>query len=122
MYLGWTPPTSTAQDDVSHYMIYINGTNIFNKTTNIGQNLILTAYPVCFCAAHQVKVSAVDRCGHEGQRSPNITPLQDPFSFSFECEFVSITPSTNPVAGKLYIHALIQTRSTLIVILTFMYF
>ena len=111
LYVGWNPPMNVAQDDVSHYTIYINGTNILNKTTSIHQNLILTAYPVCTCAEHQVRVGAVDHCGREGQRSSSITPDQDPFLSAIvnECEFV--TPSTNPDTGK-YIHILIQSMST----------
>ena len=87
--IAWNTPKNIAQDDISHYIIYINGTTnyyILNKTESINQNLILTTFPVCPCAEHQVSVSAIDRCGREGQRSPSIIPEQDPFSDTEICE------------------------------------
>ena len=101
IYLGWNPPTNIAQDDVSHYIIYINGTKFYSMMTNINRNLILIAFPVCICASHQITVSAVDRCGREGQRSPNITPVPDQFMFPFECRIPQSTNSET-VAGKFY--------------------
>ena len=84
--IAWTTPRNVAQDDISHYMIYINGTNVLNKTESINQNLVLTSFPVCPCAEHQVSVSAVDRCSHEGQRSPSAIPEPDPFSDAETCK------------------------------------
>ena len=100
IYIGWNPPTNVAPDDISFYTISVNGTNILNKTTGIHQNLILATYPMCTCAEHQVGVGAVDHCGREGQRSPSISPDQDPLSGGVvnECEFV--TPSTRADTGK----------------------
>ena len=48
--LGWTPPINLASEDIAHYKVYVD--------ENRG--------------AHSVSVSAVSRCGHEGQRSPII--------------------------------------------------
>jgi hypothetical protein len=100
--IAWITPRNVAQDDVSHYIIYVNGTTNYyvlsNTTTNDpDQDLLLTTYPVCTCAEHQISVSAVDRCGREGERSPNIIPDRDPFSFTVTCEYA---PSTNP--GNCY--------------------
>ena len=92
IFIAWITPINVAQDDISHYMIYINGTNVLNKTESIDQILTLTTFPVCTCAEHLVSVSAVDRCGREGQRSLSIIPEQDPFSDTEMCEF---TPTTN---------------------------
>ena len=93
--IAWNTPVNVAQDDISLYIIYINGISyyILNKTESIDQNLILTTFPVCPCAEHSVSVSAVDVCGHEGQRSPSIIPEQESFSDTGMCKF---TPSTNP--------------------------
>ncbi|MCG8625235.1 MAG: hypothetical protein MJE68_24960 [Proteobacteria bacterium] len=97
IFIAWITATNVAQDDVSHFTIYINGTSYyvskFNKTASIDQNLILIAFPVCTCAEHQVSVSAVDRCGHESQRSPNVIAEPNPFSNTTACE---VTPSRNP--------------------------
>ena len=103
IYVGWNTPINVAPDEISHYRIFINETNVLNKTTNINQNLIMTAYPVCTCTEHQVRVGAVDHCGRDGQRSPSITPNHDLVQylvtfFNNECEFV--IPTTNPYAGK----------------------
>ena len=100
MYVGWNPPTNVAQGDISFYMIFINGTNILNKTANIHQNLIMTVFSVCTCAEHQVRIVAIDHCGREGQRSPSITPTQDPFSSIFinEC---FVIPTIIPDPGKM---------------------
>ena len=68
--IGWLPPPNISEDDISHYMININGTS-FNET------LTVTAHPVCECATYHVTVSAIDRCGRQGQRSL-VVLSQDP--------------------------------------------
>ena len=93
--IAWITPRNVTQDDISHYIIYINGTTnyyIFSNSTTTDQDLILTTYPVCTCAEHQVSVSAVDRCDREGQRSPTIIPNQDPLSYPVMCELAPINP------------------------------
>ena len=114
IHLGWNSPINITQADIAHYMIYINGTNIMNKTKSTDHPLMLSAFPVCTCAAHQISVSAVDRCGVESQKSPDIIPDQDPAFFLLECGFVkdSFTQSTTSDAGKIY-HTLIQSTDPL---------
>ena len=70
--LGWSPPINLDQEDISHYIVYVDGTNVLNKTSEMDQNVTLISYPVCSCGAHSISVSVVNRCGCEGQRSPNI--------------------------------------------------
>ena len=70
--LGWSPPINLAQEDISHYIVYVNGINVLNKISETGQNLTQILYPVCNCGAHSVSVSAVSRYDCEGQRSPSI--------------------------------------------------
>ena len=53
-------------------MVYVDGTNILNVTSETDQNLTKIFYPVCSCGPHSVSVSAVNRCGCEGPRSSNI--------------------------------------------------
>ena len=71
--LGWSPPINLDQEDISHYIVYIDGIDILNKMSETDQNLTLISYPVCNCGVHSVSVSAVNHCGREGQRSHNIT-------------------------------------------------
>ena len=114
IYLGWNPLINTTQDDITHYMIYINGTNIFNKTKSTDRPLMLSAFPVCTCAAHQISVSAVDRCGVESQKSPDIIPHQESVLPVNECGFVedNLTQLITSDAGKIY-HSLIQSTDPL---------
>jgi hypothetical protein len=49
--IAWITPRDVAQDDVFHYIIYINGPTSYyvssNATTNDSdQDLLLTTYPV----------------------------------------------------------------------------
>ena len=69
---SWSPPTNLDQSDISHYIVYINGTNVLSKTSEMDQNMILVSYAVFSCGTHSISVSAVDRCGRDGQKSPNI--------------------------------------------------
>ena len=73
---SWSPPTNLDQSDISHYIVYVNGTNILSKTSEMDQNMIIVSYAVFSCGTHSVSVSAVDHCGRDGQKSPNIT-LED---------------------------------------------
>jgi hypothetical protein len=82
--LGWSPPTNIAIEDISHYIVYINETNLLSQES---KNFTLTAYPVSSCGAYQISVSTVDRCGREGQRSPIILLDQGPLPLSLtECQ------------------------------------
>jgi hypothetical protein len=77
--IGWLPPANLSEDDISHYVININ------NGTSINETLTLTAHPVCECATtYRVNVSAIDRCGREGQGSvvvldqdPTLLPSSD---------------------------------------------
>ena len=91
--LGWNPPINIATEDVSHYMVYINETNALSEKSETDKNFTLTAYPVSSCGTHQVSVSAVNRCGHEGQRSPLNMLDQEPLS-------LPLTMCENPSAGS----------------------
>ena len=71
---GWSPLINLDQGNISHYIVYMNETNVLNKISEVDQNKILVSYPVSrsSCATHNVSVSAVNQCGREGQRSRNI--------------------------------------------------
>lgn len=67
---GWSPPTNISQNDISHYSIVINGKNVINETNINNPSLIISSYLVY--TSNEVSVSAVDRCGRQGQSTPTI--------------------------------------------------
>ena len=73
--LEWSPPINLDLEDISHYIVYVNGTDVLTRIIDKDEdaNLTIISYPVHSCGAHNVSVSAVNRCGHEGQRSADIT-------------------------------------------------
>ena len=92
--LGWSPPINLDQEDISHYIVYIDGINVLNKTSEDDENLNLIFYPVCSCDVHSVSISAVNSCGHEGQRSHNIileAVALDPGTSAFSCNVIMCT-------------------------------
>ena len=95
--LGWSPPISIAFEAatyVSHYIVYVNGIDVINKTRETDQNLTLISYPVCSCGAHVVSVSAVNLCGCESQMSPNVTLDKEPVPALLpECEDATLATS-----------------------------
>ena len=88
--IGWNPPPSVAEDDISHYQVYVNDTN------NFKENLTLTAYPVGTCGSHTVRVAAVNRCDRVGQNSSITTLDQDPFPLLTRESVVLTTQPTSP--------------------------
>ena len=91
MVLAWIPPSNLNTTDVTHYMVYINGTNVLNKTSEANHNLIVSAYRECSCATNYVGVSSVNRCSRESLIF-NITVDQTPTALSgSECEDVTTT-------------------------------
>ena len=72
---------------MTHFAVSINGTNIANETNTFNQTLSAAAYTLCSCAHHNISISAVNRCGSEGQSSPNITVNLPPSSpvLDIEC-------------------------------------
>ena len=67
--LGWTPPVNRK---ISHYMIYVDETNVLNTTSDTDQNVTLISYLINNCETHNVSVSAVNYCGCESQKSPSV--------------------------------------------------
>ena len=74
LYLSWSSPPNIAEEDLSHYMIYLNGSNVVNKTHTAGSSLQLFAFQVC-CGSHSVSIQAVNRCGRVGPSTDNQTVL-----------------------------------------------
>lgn len=78
LYMIWSAPSNIANRDVNRFVVYVNGTVSFNETNDKRKNLTLAVYPVCSCGAHNVSVSAVNRCGQMGQSTPTITLDENP--------------------------------------------
>ena len=98
IFLVWMPPYNLDVDDISYYNVYINGTNVINRTSNTDERLIVSSYRECSasCATNLIGVSAVNRCFREGEIS-NITLDQRSGSLLMsECERVStVQPPDN---------------------------
>ena len=54
-----TAPDNIAINDISHFVIYIDGVNVKNDTS------LSLLYSVSSCATHNVSVAAVNRCDRE---------------------------------------------------------
>lgn len=96
VHLSWSFPNNIATGDVSHFTVYINGTNIINETNNINESLTLAAYPVCSCATHNISISAVNRCGRVSPSTPNITLMDQRPYFPVECSDDTTMPAEPP--------------------------
>ena len=69
---GWSPPINLDQGNISHYNVYMNETNVLNRTSEADQNKILVSYPVSSCVTQNVSISTVNQCGREGPRSRSV--------------------------------------------------
>lgn len=74
----WHSPRNANEAQVTGYRVFANGSFVTNQTiqsntSNVNEtrisSSILTIFPVPYCAAHMISVSAVNRCGREGKRS-----------------------------------------------------
>ena len=76
LYLSWS---SLQSDNVSHYMVHINGDQPVNKT-HTNSTWQLFAYPVCDCEPHTVRVRAVNigDCAGISTASETVVPRQLP--------------------------------------------
>lgn len=83
--ISWIVPDNIAICDITGFMIYIDGVNVYN-VTNINNDTFLSMfYPVRSCALRNVSVSAVNRCHHEGQPSSAIMVIPEPFCEDLAC-------------------------------------
>ena len=106
--LGWNPPANIAQSDITHYRVFINRENVMNVTNDNNQSLFMSSHPVCSCVDNEVWISAINRCGDEGQRTLTIELDQEPIPLSlYPCETETTTRSNdftgdkNPSNGKV---------------------
>ena len=74
LYLSWSSPPNIAEEDLSHYMIHLNGSNVVNKTHIASSSWQSFAFQVC-CGSYNVSIQAVNRCGRVGPSTDNQTVL-----------------------------------------------
>lgn len=97
--LGWNPPANIAQNDITHYTVFINRENVINVTNDNNQNILLSSYPVCSCIDNEVWINAVNRCGRQGQNTLIIELDQEPIPLPLSpCE-TEITTHPNDFTG-----------------------
>ena len=93
LIMNWNPPPNLNKDDISRYLVYVNDTN------NFKENLTLTAYPVCTCGSHTIRVAAFNRCDRMGPNSSTITVDQDPSPLQGIALITQLTAPESP-GGK----------------------
>ena len=72
--LSWAPPNNTAVNDISAYIIRINGRDAATKMDNIDRNLITDVYVLYSCDSYEYSIIALDRCNRRGQSTPSFMP------------------------------------------------
>ena len=90
VHLVWNPPANTALADMSHYMVFIDGNNVANKTDNIAESSI-TYTLILYCAPYNVSLRAVNRCGRMSDSTSNVILHPQRFLYSG----VSTGPTTD---------------------------
>ena len=96
IHILWNTPTNIAAGDVDYYLIFINGQNQINESSN--DNLTSAVYSACNCEDYNVSIRAVSRCGSVGPNTQNFTLNRDPKSLpALTCD-VDIT-STDTASG-----------------------
>ena len=90
LHLAWNSPTNIAREELSHYMININGTTHMNETST------MTSIHMCTCDHHHIGIIAVNRCGRTGPSTPNITLDKEPKRLhEFGCSTTTNVSSDN---------------------------
>ena len=79
VYVSWTIPKNFSVYEISHFKVYLNGTQMENETLK-NKAVIMKAYQVCTCDIHMLSISAVDSCGNVGEsiylyvKNPEVLP------------------------------------------------
>ena len=77
LYISWIIPEDTDVSEVTHYVINIDGVNIYNETNAINETFLSLSFLVQSCTPHNTSAKIINRCGRAGPPSPtvsNITP------------------------------------------------
>lgn len=71
---SWAPPNNIAVDDISTYVIRVNGMDAATKTNDIDRSIITDVYMLESCDYYEYSIIAVDRCNRRGQSTPSFMP------------------------------------------------
>lgn len=82
----WSPPSNVAAEDVSQYLVYVNGTKLYEPMPP-------AAYRMCSCGSYDISVNAVNRCGRTGQNSSFITADNSTTLQSRDCGILTTQPT-----------------------------
>ena len=64
--VSWNVPNNFSVHEISHFMVYLNGTPMENELLK-NKTVLMRAYQVCTCDVHMFNISAVDTCGNVGK-------------------------------------------------------
>ena len=73
LHVSWIIPDNTNISEITHFMIYIDRVNVYNKTNANDETFLSLSYLVRSCSPHNTSISIVNRCGREGPPSPTIS-------------------------------------------------
>ena len=93
VYISWTLPSNVHLNDLAHFMIFFNGTpnnRIAVTSTNLTVNSIL--HPVCICGAHNISITAINRCGIIGEIRHHVVKDPEPLP---DVVCVAVAANTN---------------------------
>ena len=92
VFYSWSAPNNTDLRDISHFMVYFNGSrNSFGTT---GNSVFMKAQSVCTCASHNITIFAVDRCNRSGQ--PQFHVVSDVPNFDGTCKDLTMDRTNQP--------------------------
>ena len=86
--ITWSLPPNVAEEDVSQYLVYVNGTKLDEPIY-----MPPAAYRMCSCGSYDISVSTVDRCGRTGQNSSFITVDNSTTLQSRDCGILMTQPT-----------------------------
>ena len=73
LHISWIIPDITAISDITHFMIYIDGVNVYNQTNSNNETFLSLSYFVHSCSPHNVSISIVNSCGQVSPPSLTIS-------------------------------------------------
>ena len=100
VFLSWDIPNNVDREDLSHFMVKINGEDRLNT------NSTTTSYPHCNCDPHNISIASVNRCNRAGPSINTSTLNPDQASLiefdRMECQTTTSTDTAfmvDPAAG-----------------------
>ena len=75
LYISWIVPEDTDVSEVTHYVINIDGVNIYNETNAINEKFLSLSFLVQSCTPHNTSVKIINRCGRASPPSPTVSNI-----------------------------------------------